>query len=331
MYRFSRIICANYRRFGSFRNQIDFKPQFPKFERKNKTFLLGASGFLSGLFNNEEPEEEESELIMTIKRGVLSVQREEFPKAEQMFHLALRMAQQVNNELAVSYIYDLLANLAYEIGDLTKAEKLFTSVIQRLMTLEQAAEDDIRLLHISTKIAHISYLKNDLDKALLGFEYVLGKIETRDFKNDENLLELWGLVKNFLGQAYISLRRHTEAKEALLDALKVFQQFKDEASEDGMVLLNNLSCACTELKEYEIAEQYLQRAITIAKEMKPEFVDVAPYHVNLGMLYMKQKLIEKAQKSCKYAWQIAKKYENKEAIDGADHCLDQVKKVLSSS
>lgn len=73
-----------------------------------------------------------------------------------MFHLALRMAQLVQNELAQTYIYDLMGNLAYESNQLEKAEKLFVSVIQRLMQLEKATEDDIRLLHISTKIAHIA-------------------------------------------------------------------------------------------------------------------------------------------------------------------------------
>lgn len=87
------------------------------------------------------------------------------------FHLALRMAQTVKNQLAETYIFDLMGNLAYESNDLEKAEKLFVNVIQRLMELEKAVEDDIRLLHISTKVAHIAYLKNDLEKAMLGYDF----------------------------------------------------------------------------------------------------------------------------------------------------------------
>lgn len=244
-----------------------------------------------------------------------------------MFHLALRMAQTVQNQLAETYIFDLMGNLAYESNDLDKAEKLFVNVIQRLMQLEKAAEDDIRLLHISTKIAHIAYLKNDLDRAMLGFEYVLEKIEKADYLNDDNLYELWGLVKNFLGQAYISLKQHEKARVELLDALKIFQKFKEEVSEDGMILLNNLSVCHAELKEFVKAEKFLLQAIEIAKQLKLE--DISPYQVNLGMLYMKQKLIEKAQISCKNAWQVARKFENQEALAGAEKCLDQVKNLLS--
>lgn len=237
------------------------------------------------------------------------------------------MAQTVKNQLAETYIFDLMGNLAYESNDLEKAEKLFVTVIQRLMELEKAAEDDIRLLHISTKIAHIAYLKNDLEKAMLGYEYVLEKIEKTDYLKDDNLYELWGLVKNFLGQAYISMKQHEKARLALLDALKIFQKFKEEVSEDGMILLNNLSVCHAELKEFVKAEKYLLQAIEIAKQLKLE--DISPYQVNLGMLYIKQKLIEKAQVSCRAAWQVAKKYENKDALEGAEKCLDQVKNVLS--
>lgn len=253
--------------------------------------------------------------------------REEYQKAEQQFHIALNMAQTVKHQLAETYIFDLMGNLAYESNQLEKAEKIFVNVMQRLMQFEKAAEDDPRLLHISTKIAHISYLKNDFEKALLGFGYVLEKIEKRDYMKDENLLELWGLAKNFLGQVLISTRDFEKARLALLDAQKTFIRFKEEVSEDGMILLNNLSVCHAELKEFDKAEKYLQQAIEIAKELKLE--DVSPYQINLGMLYFKQKLIEKAQASCKAAWLLAIKYDNKEAIGGAERCLDQVKKALS--
>lgn len=36
MLRISRILCANYRRFGNFKSQIDFTPKFPKIELPTK-------------------------------------------------------------------------------------------------------------------------------------------------------------------------------------------------------------------------------------------------------------------------------------------------------
>lgn len=208
-----------------------------------------------------------------------------------------------------------------------KAEKLFVDVMQRLMEKEKAPEDDIRMLHISSKVAHIAYLENDMNKALIGYEYVLEKIQSRDYLNDDSYHELYGIVKNLIGQAYIALKRFPDAKAAFLEAQAIFKKYKDEITEDGMILLNNLSCACAELKEYSSAQDYLKQAIDIAKKI--EIDDVSPYHVNNGMLFFKQKLFEKAKEACSSGWKMASKHENKEAVQAAERCLDEVKKAMS--
>ena len=41
-------------------------------------------------------------------------QEGEYDKAEHIFHIALKMAQDVQHQDAILYIHDLLANLAYE-------------------------------------------------------------------------------------------------------------------------------------------------------------------------------------------------------------------------
>jgi tetratricopeptide repeat protein 19 len=346
MYRFARVVFSNYRRLNTLKNHVDFEPK--KLEMPK---MLVSASILSyfGLSkkNEDDMDKDEQELIMTIKRGVLCTMREDFERAEQLYHLALRNAQAVNNELAVTYIYDLMANLAYEIGNLhriingfsklrflskilgqlPKAEKLFVSVMQRLMDREKAAEDDIRLLHISSKIAHIAYLENNMDKALLGYQFVLEKIEKRDYMRESNYHELYGIVKNLIGQAYIALKRFPEAKAAFLEAQKIFQQYKDDKSEDAMILLNNLSCACAELKEYDSALRYLKETIELAKKIDIE--DTSPYHINLGMLYLKQKLLDNAKSSCKNGWQLANKYKNTEAIQASERCLEQIKKAIT--
>lgn len=220
-----------------------------------------------------------------------------------------------------------MANLAYEVGQLPKAEKLFVSVMQRLMDKDKAEEDDIRLLHISSKVAHIAYLQNNFDKALIGYQYVIEKIQKRDYLKEENYHELYGIVKNLIGQAFIAMNKYPEAKAALQEAHAIFKKYKDEISDDGVILLNNLSCVCAELKEYDSSLQYLNEAIKIAKKIEIE--DLSPYHINLGMLYLKQKLLEKAKESCSFGWKMATKYENKEAVEAANRCLEQVKKATT--
>lgn len=347
MYLFARILVANYRRVSSLKNHIEYKPR--KFEAPAK--LLIGSTILQWLGveekSDEQKEKDQEELIMTIKRGVLASLRSEFEKSEQLYHLALRNAQTMKNEQAVTYVYDLMANLAYEtgklvkysfksrsserifilLGQLEKAEKLFVNVMQRVMGLDNAQEDDVRILHISSKVAHIAYLQENMDKAMLGYNFVLEKIQSKDYLNDQNYHELYGVVKNLIGQAFIALKKFPEAKAAFLEAHAIFKKYKDELTEDGMILLNNLSCACAELKEYSSAQDYLKEAIKIADKIRID--DVSPYHVNMGMLYFKQKLFDKAKSSCSQGYKMAKEHENTESTQAAERCLDEVKKAMS--
>lgn len=53
--------------------------------------------------------------------------------AEQLLHLALKSAQETDNEDAVTYIYDLMANLAFENEEYKKAETLFVDVLKRYL------------------------------------------------------------------------------------------------------------------------------------------------------------------------------------------------------
>lgn len=71
-----------------------------------------------------------------------------------MFHLALKLAQELQNENGITFVYDRLANVAFDTGRFEKARKLFVEVMQRL--LDRGMEkDDLALIHISFKLAKI--------------------------------------------------------------------------------------------------------------------------------------------------------------------------------
>lgn len=94
--------------------------------------------------NNDEDETPEGKMIMVIKRSLLCIQREEWDKAEQMLHLALRMAQDLQSRDGITFVYDIMANLAMETEQYKKAEKLFIIVMQRLMQ-DDYKDDDIKV------------------------------------------------------------------------------------------------------------------------------------------------------------------------------------------
>lgn len=109
--------------------------------------LAIALSILTWLGFTKEDENKESELIMILKRAVLCTQREQYNKAEQMLHLALRLAQQQQNEQGVMYCYDLMANLAFDQYELDKAEKLFVSVMQMLLS-HGTSQDDLKVRNL---------------------------------------------------------------------------------------------------------------------------------------------------------------------------------------
>lgn len=87
-------------------------------------------------------------------------QKDEYEKAEKMLHVALRMAQDVQNKDGITYVYDVMANLALTQKQYDKAEKLFTEVMKRLMS-SGVKESDNKVLHISLKLAKIAQEKTD--------------------------------------------------------------------------------------------------------------------------------------------------------------------------
>lgn len=77
-----------------------------------------------------------------------------------MLHLALREAQTLQNYDAITYIYDVMANLAFDTGDYKKAERLFISVMQRLIA-DGTAQDDLKIIHMSLKLAKLYEQQGD--------------------------------------------------------------------------------------------------------------------------------------------------------------------------
>lgn len=79
-----------------------------------------------------------------------------------------------------------------------------------------------------------------------------------------------------------------------------------------------------QLGELDAAEKYLNDAIELANEF-PEFVESAVFKANLGLVYLKKGLIQKASEICGLTWRLGQKNNHAEVIDQATYCLDQIK------
>ncbi|XP_037051738.1 tetratricopeptide repeat protein 19 homolog, mitochondrial [Bradysia coprophila] len=286
---------------------------------------LLAAGILS-MFSKDE-ETPEDKLANNIKWSILYIQRGELHKAEQMLHLALRMAQDLQNKDGITYVYDIMANLAMERGEFKKAEKLFVTVMQRLLG-DGYAQDDIKMLHISSKIAEIKFHSGDLASAEQGFKWTIEKLDKKmvEPKDDSELLELWGITKDNYAQLLMLQGKFDEAKICLTQAFDVHCQIHGKNNPEVATLLNNLAVVCTSTNDLVQAEVYLTEAMELAKHF-PELHDSGIFQANRGLLFIKQGLLDEAKKICTFAWRSAKKVESDDGVQQADYCLKQLKEL----
>lgn len=145
----------------------------------------------------EDEESQEGKLKTTLKRTILCIQKGEIKKAEQMGHLALRMAQEMQHYDGITFVYDLLGNLAYETNQFSKAEKLFETVLKRLLQ-KGVPQDDTRVLHLSLKVAQVVESQGGIDEANTNYIWTMKKLDEKLKRDPENedLHELWGLANN---------------------------------------------------------------------------------------------------------------------------------------
>lgn len=294
-------------------------------EEESKTKYFSLCGVLTFLgLSKKEESEGESELIMTMKRGILAMQQEEFKKAEQMLHVALKIAQEQQNSQAITYIYDLLANVAYEAHELQKAEKLFVSVLQRILSLG-VTEDDNKTLHISLKLASIYKEMGDELKAEEGFKFCKNHLQKKvdGGSKDEDTLLLWAMTLDWYARFTLDKRRYNEAFTLFEKAFETNVQVNGVDHEQNVILLNDLGTVCCLLNNYDEAIKYLSQAVSISKKL-PEMEDTASVYVNLGTVYLKKKMLVEAKNACKEGWRKAKRMNNAEAVQEASICLDEV-------
>ncbi|XP_053978263.1 tetratricopeptide repeat protein 19 homolog, mitochondrial-like isoform X1 [Hylaeus volcanicus] len=296
----------------------------------SRTILFVLSGsFLFNLFDSEETKDDVAELEMTIKRSILLIQRGEFPKAEQMLHVALRQAQTLQHYDGITYVYDVMANLAYSMNDFKKAEKLFVSVLQRLIS-KGASQDDLAVIHISLKIATMYNKMEDTEKAENGYKFCLKNLQNHMVTDSENrdVLQLLGLTLESYAAMLLLQSHYTDAMNYLTQAYDISVKINGEEHEQTVVLLNDLGTVNCMVKEYDQAIKYLSEATEIGKKL-PEMSDIGTIQVNLGNAFIMKGLYEQAKKNCIEGKRLGKANNHKESVIEAEECLEKIKKLTS--
>ncbi|XP_017882082.1 tetratricopeptide repeat protein 19 homolog, mitochondrial [Ceratina calcarata] len=295
------------------------------------TFFVISGSFLFNLFKPKEERERDDieELTMTIKRSILLIQKQEFPKAEQMLHIALRQAQTLQHYDGITYIYDIMANLAYDLNDFKKAETLFKFVLSRLLA-KKVPEDDLSVIHISLKIADIYDKTGDTKKAESGYKFCLEHLQNHLAKDSENVdvLQLLGLTLEKYATMLFTKSQYTNALNYFTQAYDISVKINGEANEQSVILLNDLGSVSHMLQKYDQAIGYLSKAAEFGKKL-PDMGDLGSIYVNLGNALIAKGLYEEAEKRCKEGERLAKARDDKESINEAKKCLQQIKDLTS--
>ncbi|XP_017000076.2 tetratricopeptide repeat protein 19 homolog, mitochondrial isoform X1 [Drosophila takahashii] len=294
-------------------------------------FWAFSAAFTFNLFGGGDEKEEtpEDKLVKTIKRSILCIQREQYDKAEQMLHLALRMAQDIQSKDGITYVFDLMANLAMEREQFKKAEKIFTDVMKRLFA-DGHTEESPKILHISSKIAHMSQLQGDLEKSFQGFTWTLKQLAKllEKMPDDKDILELYGLTKNWFGQLLMKQGKYLEARNLFKEAFDTLIDVYGAVNEASVTILNNISVAYVNLEKYPEARETLEQAMELAKELK-DATQEGILQANLGLVYLREGLMAQAENACRLAWKLGKQHQNPDAIEQAEYCLNEIKATLN--
>lgn len=289
--------------------------------------LLALSFF--GVKSEEESEKKESDLITMMKYGILAIRKGELSKAEQLLHVALKTAQEGQNTQAVTYIYDLLANVAFQRDEYKKAENLFKHVMQRLIS-GGMSEDDNALVEISLKLASVYASMGDYDKAVSGFHFCIGtqedKIKKLGEQNlDEDTLLLWAMSMDWFARFLININKLSEAKKHFIRAHEVCERVNGPTHEQTGVLLNDIGSVLFLEGKHDEAIEYFHRAIDVARAS--ESAEIGSFYVNLASVYIQKTNLEEAERCCREALSLSEKFNNNDSLQEAQNCMTEILNV----
>lgn len=267
-----------------------------------------------------------------------TLQRNDLKKAEKLLHLALKMAHDLQHYKAQKYIIDEMANNAFQMGDLPKAEKLFKETLKSFLA-DGMKQDDNAIIHISAKLSNLYGRFQEESKALEGFRFCLDHLEAKILSGSEDFdtLALYSLVLCWFGEFQYVRKAGQESLDLLKKSHEVSVNINGPHHDHSLTVLNSMAASYSLLNQLDEAVKCLQTVITLAQENL--LTDDLPYYyVNLTNIYLTQlnnpkadlrAILHLAMESSREALRLAKKAGDVEAVQLAEKCMATVKEYLS--
>jgi len=287
------------------------------------------AGFLGWLGLTSPPVEEEDDLTLAVKRGILAIQEGDLARADRLLHIALKMAQDSGREEAITHIFCLMGNLAIERNFPGQAERLLKTVVQRLIAAGEPTDSN-SVVEISLKLAQIYASIGSLQQAEQGFQFCVATQLHKLGKGvvDEDTLGLAGMVLDQRAQFLLQQDRLAEAEMAWREAVKIAEQLHGEEGEQVLVVKNSLAALLSMRGQHKAALDLLEKVVAAGK--RQETAHLSAFLVNLGLVQLRQGLAAEGRKNCREASRLASEVGDIETGEEADVCLTQVEEVLAS-
>ena len=252
-------------------------------------------------------------------------------KADKMLHIALKQAQDIGHEEAVTHIFILMANLAKDRELFGQAERLFTTVLQRLLSGGEPPDSNA-VVEISLKIAQIFHQTGRMEKAEQGLRFCVETqrrkvAATQGGQQDEDTVALLGISLDLLGQFCLAQANYGEAEKCWREAGEVARKVLGEEEDQVLVVTNSLATVLSMTGREVEAGKMLEAVVATAERTNSP--NLPAFLVNLGLVRLKQGLGQEARLQCERARSRASQGGDSETVREAQQCLDQLEEVLS--
>ena len=288
------------------------------------------SGILTWLGLAPDPNaNHDSNLLTTVKRGILASQEGDLKRAQQILHLALRQASEMGDHAAVNHIYCLLADIAIEMNLFGEAERLYIDVMKRIIT-EGEPQNSNAIVEMSLKLANIQSVREDFNKAEIGFKFCIDsqkvKIEKLGPDVDEDTLALYGLSLDRFAQFLASQNRLSEAESMYETGVEVAKEVLGCNHEQTLVIQNSLATVLSMKGEYKKAEEILTAIIKIAENISCQYLPT--FLVNRGVNNLLSGVSKTGEADCIRAKTIASANNLSNIVEEANDCIEKAKLIF---
>ncbi|XP_075053025.1 tetratricopeptide repeat protein 19, mitochondrial isoform X2 [Mixophyes fleayi] len=221
----------------------------------------------------------------------------EMEEAEEILHKTLHLAQECESKRAITYTYDLMANLALLRGSYDHAEKLFKTTMIYMLD-GGVKQDDNSFIEISLKLASIYAALNKEDLAAAGYQFCIVSLDEK-IEREKDLPEevltaeertntrlLLGLCLDSYARYLVAIKQLTHAQSLYEKALQICKEEQGELHPQTVTLLSDLASVMEAQGRYDEAYILVNQALGLAE--KTEHPNHHVILCNLAMILMHQ-------------------------------------------